>query len=90
MKAELELLDSEELLELLAALEHRRWSGWMEYQDRAPADKKADWPRKASLTYSELTDKEQESDRIEVRKTLFVIRNFLKKGHQKMAQDGKP
>jgi len=73
----IETLGSRELLELLACAEHDRWSGWMEYQDRALPEKRADWPRKAAMTYAELTNVEQESDRIEARKTLATIRAAL-------------
>lgn len=71
------VLDSPELLEALAASEHERWAGWMEYQSRAPAEKVADWPRKVAIPYSGLTNIEQESDRIEARKTLAIIKAAL-------------
>lgn len=80
--AMLNLLDSPDLIEELSALEHERWAGWMQYQDTAPEAKRADWPRKASLPYSALTDQEKESDRIEVRKTLSLIRAAIAAGKE--------
>jgi len=74
-----EELDSPELLEALAAAEHRRWAGWMKYQKRAPAAKVADWPRKTATPYAKLTELEKESDRIEARKFLAIIRAALDK-----------
>lgn len=72
-----EALDSPKLLEALAAAEHERWARWMEYQSRAPAEKAADWPRKAATPYAMLTDAEKESDRIEARKSLAIVRAAL-------------
>lgn len=75
----LRVLESRELLEALAAVEHARWAAWMRYAERAPAEKRADWPRKAGLAYAEMTDAEQESDRIEARKSLAVIAEHMRR-----------
>lgn len=81
VKAQIEIirdkLVSTELLEALAAVEHNRWAGWMRYQETASAERRADWPRKAGLAYTQLTHNEQESDREEVRTTLAVIEDSL-------------
>lgn len=77
-----EVLDSPDLLERLAALEHERWSGWMDYQakmidqvHRVTAERFPDrWARQARTPYNQLSESERESDRDEVRKTLDVIR----------------
>jgi hypothetical protein len=66
------------LLEVLADAEHRRWAAWMDYQRTAPPEKRADWPRKAALAYWALTEVEKESDRIEARKTLAIVCNFVR------------
>ena len=71
-------LDAPALLEVLAEAEHARWSGWMRYQETAPQERRADWPRKAATSYWGLTDAERESDRIEARKTLEIVRNYLR------------
>jgi len=71
-------LDAPALLEVLAEAEHTRWANWMRYQQTAPAEKRADWPRKAALAYWGMTNEEQESDRIEARKTLEIVRTYLR------------
>lgn len=73
----LQVLDDPALLERLADAEHERWSGWMIYQETAAPVKRADWPRKATTKYGGLTEAEKESDRIEARKTLAIIRTAL-------------
>ena len=84
------VLDSPELLERLAALEHERWAGWMLYQAekvevvdmglRHPSGESytGRWLRLVHTPYDRLTEQEKESDRIEVRKTLAVLRDALK------------
>lgn len=75
-------LDSPDLMEMLAAIEHARWSGWMVYQERcmSGADPQAHrdrWARQVRTEYADLSEREKESDRAEVRKTLAAIRAFL-------------
>ena len=72
-----EILESPELLERLADQEHERWSGWIRYQGLAPIERRRDWARKAATPYAQLTDAEQESDRIEARKTIAVLLSAL-------------
>jgi hypothetical protein len=74
-----------ELLETLAAIEHERWSHWQRYMhskciprgdDGAlliPAELVKQWERQMATPYSELTNKEKESDREQVRMYLPVI-----------------
>jgi hypothetical protein len=77
-----EILDDPELLEQLAALEHERWSGWdryrrgcaLAYHPQTGEVMEARWERQALTAYADLTEAERESDRIEARKTLAVIR----------------
>ena len=74
-----------ELLETLAAIEHERWSHWQRYMhskcipqgdDGAlliPAALVKQWERQMATPYSELTNKEKDSDREQVRKYLPLI-----------------
>lgn len=77
-----------DLVEKLANVEHDRWSHWMKYlftkgTDNADgsftidAGSVAHWRRQMKTSYWDLTDKEQESDRVEVRKTLKVLTQTL-------------
>ncbi len=67
----------EDLIEALAALEHERWSGWERYRERASPEKEKRWKRLRETSYTDLTDEERESDRIEVRKTVALLRNMM-------------
>jgi hypothetical protein len=84
-----EILDS--LVDELAAIEHERWSHWQRYMhDKAtrqldgslvvPPELVARWEDQISRHYRDLSDKEQESDREQVRKYLPVILAALNKG----------
>jgi hypothetical protein len=77
-----DLLNS--LKEQLAAIEHERWSHWQQYVHSQglrqadgslllPADLVARWDRQIDTEYSELCDKEKESDREQVLKYLPLI-----------------
>lgn len=77
-----------ELLERLAEVEHERWSHWQRYMhskairqpDGAlliPTEFVQQWERQLATPYSELSDKEKESDREQVRKYLPVIADAL-------------
>lgn len=82
------LLDG--LMESLAAVEHERWSHWQGYM-HGKATRQADgslliphdlvrqWERQLQTRYSDLSEKEKESDREQVRKYLPVIANALSK-----------
>lgn len=68
-------------IEKLADLEHDRWSRWELYRKRI-TDRDLNkfnqsviegWERKSNQTYSELTEAERESDRVEARKTLALL-----------------
>jgi hypothetical protein len=78
------------LLEQLAAVEHERWSHWQRYMHSKaakaldgslviPADLVAQWESQLAISYSELSEKEKESDREQVRKYLPVIAEALTK-----------
>lgn len=81
------------VVEALAAVEHERWAGWMRYQaekvDLIAREERhlryhpsgewyvGRWERLIDTPYSELTEQEKESDRIEVHKTLAALRAAL-------------
>lgn len=77
-------LDSPELLEILAAIEHERWSGWETYRATKngavhPSGESfyERWFRQRETAYADLSEAEKESDRVEARKGLAAIREFL-------------
>lgn len=71
------------LLEDLAALEHKQWAHWTEYMlNRIEGIEKAnlnpkqqieDWRRQIKTKYQDLTEKEKDSDRVWARKTIEII-----------------
>ena len=74
-----------ELEEKLAELAHEQWSGWMIYlfgkssndgdgNCVIPKEWANRWGRQAGTKYAGLSDEEKESDRIEARKVLALIR----------------
>ncbi len=75
---------SDELREQLAAVQHEIWAHWMRYMFTCgqfgpdgswtmPTDKVERWQRQMSTPYSDLTDKERESDRHQADKVLAVV-----------------
>jgi hypothetical protein len=77
-------LESSDLLEALAAIEHERWSHWQRYiHSRCtrtadgsltiPAELVERWATQMRTPYAELSDNEKESDREQVRRYLPVI-----------------
>ena len=67
--------------EALADIQHAIWSHWMKYQFSVcnqnedgsltiPADKVERWTRQLNTSYSELTEKEKESDRDQAEKII--------------------
>lgn len=76
-----------ELREKLADQEHDRWSRWMSYLfskcellDEGnlliPYESVKHWLRQTVTPYSELTEKEKDSDRKEADNTLRLIKEF--------------
>jgi hypothetical protein len=76
------------LLEDLAAIEHERWAHWQSFMHAQgvrnpdgsltlPAELVARWDRLIATPYAELTDKERESDRDQVRRYLPTVAKGL-------------
>ena len=79
---------NDELREQLADVQHEIWAHWMRYQFSQcrrpaiaddgsliiPTDKVERWTRQMNTPYSDLTDKEQGSDRHQADKVLAVVR----------------
>ena len=79
---------SDELREQLADVQHAIWAHWMRYQFSQclpngfggaliPSDKAGRWRRQMDTPYSDLTDKERESDRHQADKVLAVVQPEL-------------
>lgn len=77
-------MNRDELIELVAPLCHEQWSGWERYgftkgefnPDGSfiiDAESVKRWTRQMNTPYSELSEKEKESDRIEARKFIDLI-----------------
>lgn len=76
--------DRAELLEQLASIEHERWTHWQRFMHEQgqrqpdgslllPAELVAKWERLIATPYAQLTDKERESDREQVRRYLPLV-----------------
>ncbi len=74
-----------ELREMLAALAHAQWSGWMEHlfrlsatdamcQVTIPRDAVTRWRRQMRTAYPDLPEHEKESDRKEADRVLDILR----------------
>lgn len=60
---------TDETLEILAAIEHERWSAWHKHASSHWTNQNLErWRRQSETPYSELSESEKESDRHEVRK----------------------
>jgi hypothetical protein len=82
------VLESEQLVDELAAIEHERWAHWQRYvhdhcerqQDGSlviPAELAARWEAQIETRYVQLTEREKDSDREQVRRYLPVIIDAL-------------
>ncbi len=76
---------SDSMLEKLAGIEHEGWARWQKYLHSVctegpdgtliiPKDKVERWERQINTKYEDLSDKEKESDRKEVRKILPLVK----------------
>lgn len=81
--------DTKELIEKLSAVEHDRWAHWQSYLHSKckknddgsltiPKDLVEKWNTQIETAYSDLTEKEKESDREQVMKYLHYILDFKK------------
>lgn len=79
------------ILEDLASIEHARWSHWQRYMHSKgkrlkdgslilPAELVSLWEHQIETPYAELSEKEKESDREQVRKYLPVVLGVLDDG----------
>ncbi|RYE42525.1 MAG: hypothetical protein EOP24_32330 [Hyphomicrobiales bacterium] len=86
-----DVLQSPELMEQLAAVEHERWSHWQRYLHskcevgsdgslRIPPNLAQRWTVQMGTSYGDLPDDQKESDRDQVRKYLPVIARALTSG----------
>ena len=87
-----------ELIEILSAAEHDRWSYWQRYLHSQcerrpdgsliiPADLVARWEAQMETSYQDLSEKEKESDREQVRKIIVAIKNLQSKKPQKPSRN---
>ena len=68
-------LNEDDLIESLAELEHEQWAHWARYMlKNLDLSHITHWERQIITPYSELSEKEKESDRVWARKMLEVIR----------------
>lgn len=87
----------EEFIEKGAALEHDRWAKWQKWMHGRVYDSSESinphlkviptedfnrWERQITTNYKDLSEKEKESDRMEVRKYLPLIKDLLTKKDQ--------
>lgn len=80
----LRVLESDELLERLASVEHERWAHWQAYIHNQcvpgdngdltiPGELVSRWTTQINMPYEELSEAERESDRDQVRRYLPII-----------------
>lgn len=87
----------DEFIEKGGALEHDRWAKWQKWMHEHVYDSSESinphlkviptelfnrWERQIATNYKDLSEKEKESDRIEVRKYLPLIKDLLTKKDQ--------
>lgn len=66
--------DKDELVELLANLEHERWSSWMLYQFQSfTVENLVRWFTQTQTKYKDLSEHHKQLDRLEALKTLEAI-----------------
>jgi hypothetical protein len=66
-----------ELEEEIANLEHVQWSHWTKYMlDNLTPENIERWRRQIDTPYSELSEKEKDSDREWARKVMYITGNY--------------
>ena len=72
-------LSEDKLMEKLADLEHDQWSHWTRHMlDNLTDENIARWRRQIDTPYSELSEKEKDSDREWAKKIIGVINQYQK------------
>jgi hypothetical protein len=92
----------DEIVEILAEKEHDRWAHWQKYMHERvydsyesinphlkviPTEDFNRWERQIKTQYSELSEKEKESDRNQVRKYLPIIEQALTDYHNHIVEE---
>lgn len=81
-------LDTPELIEIVANVEHERWSHWQRYLHQQcvqgadgslviPAELVTRWARQMDTSYAQLSEAEKESDREQAIEYLDALRQYL-------------
>lgn len=77
-------VSNNEMVERLAALAHDSWTGWFIwmaekwYETHASGELFVDrWRRQAATPYADLSEAEKESDRVEARKVLALLDEWM-------------
>jgi len=74
-KCNIILEDKEDVLEKLAELEHEQWAHWTKYMLNNLNDENiSHWKEQIKTPYSDLSEKEKDSDREWARKALKIIK----------------
>lgn len=71
---------NKELLDLLANLEHEQWSHWTDYYLKNDTlENRRRWKKQVETPYSQLSNRERESDKQWANKVLAIIYENLEK-----------
>lgn len=78
----------DEVLEELADLEHKQWSHWFKYmRDNVFTVNMERWGIQANTPYSELSEKEKDSDRKWAKKVLNIFNKKLQEVEQRKVEE---
>jgi hypothetical protein len=86
-KDQINFLDTPDALEVVAAVEHERWSHWQRYLHEQctslrdgslviPSHLVGRWARQMTTSYSELSDDEKASDREQAREYIAALKRI--------------
>lgn len=84
---------NDEIIEILANLEHKRWSKWQSYMHKncikntdgsltIPKDKVERWERQIETDYVNLPENEKQSDRNQAYNTIETIKTYIRKDNK--------
>mgnify|MGYP003973184805 FL=1 len=77
------------LLEVLADLEHRQWAHWTRYMlDNFTPENVDRWRKQVQTDYSDLSEREKDSDRTWASTVLFHIDEYEREKKRKTNKDG--